>query len=769
MENRDNIHESAVQHVTGEAVYVNDMQMGNTLTGKVVFSTHAHAVIVSCDCSEALAIEGVRAIIKAEDIPGENQMGPVVHDEPCLTQGEVLCIGQAIALIAADSEEIARKAEKKIKINYAPLEAITDLRTAIEKGSFFAPPLTIASGDVDSTWYACDYIIEGELETGGQEHWYLETQTALCIPGEGNEMLVYASSQHPSETQAIVAGVLGVQRNEVEVEVKRMGGGFGGKETQANHVAAWAALLANATRRPVKIHLNRQDDQRITGKRHPFLSFYKAGFNRDGRILVADIRLFANGGYATDLSHAIMQRALFHADNAYYIPNFRVSGTVCRTHQPSNTAFRGFGGPQGMVVAETIIDRIARFLEKDPLDIRKLNFYGNNTSNITPYGEEIKNNHLSVLLSGILGSSDYLSRRKEVERFNAVNKYFKKGIALTPVKFGISFTTSFLNQAGALVHIYRDGSILVNHGGTEMGQGLHTKIKQIAAAELGISVENVKVNATNTSQVPNTSATAASSGTDLNGMAVRAAIDTLKKRLSDFACQHFCKKFKGIVPMSSEIVFADNAVSCRKHSIPFAELVEQAYLAQISLSSTGYYCTPDIAFNWEQGRGTPFYYFTFGMSVSEVLLDLLTGAVTLLRTDILHDVGNSINPEVDKGQIRGGFIQGVGWCTQEELKWDAMGNLLTCSPDTYKIPGVRDIPKEFPVTLLENTYHPSTIRGSKAVGEPPFMHCFSVWLAIKDAISAVADHQFEPMFKIPATNEFIIESIEDLKNKCSKD
>lgn len=760
----DNLaHESAIHHVTGEAVFINDQMVANMLTGKVVFSTLPHAEITSFDLTEARKVPGVHAILSAKDIPGENQMGPVIHDEFCLADKEVYCIGQAVFLIAAENVEAAHEAEKKIWINYRPLEAILTLEEAIGKQSFFAPERKIECGEVEKTFVASEFALKGELETGGQEHWYLETQTALCVPGEGNEMYVYGSTQHPSETQAIVSEVLGVQRNEVTVEVRRMGGAFGGKETQGNHVAAWAALLAKATRRPVKIHLHREDDQMITGKRHPFLSVYRAGFSGNGKINVADIRLFANGGCSTDLSWAIMERAMFHTDNAYYIPNFRVRGRVCRTHLPSNTAFRGFGGPQGMAVIETIMDRIARFLKKDPAEVRKINLYDENNGTLTPYGEEVKNNHLPEMFTSILVSSDYLRRRDAVREFNNSNEFFKRGIALTPVKFGISFTTGFLNQAGALVNIYQDGTVLVNHGGTEMGQGLFTKIKQIAANELGISAQRIKVNATNTSKVPNTSATAASSGSDLNGMAVKGAIQTIKKRLSDFAGLYFGSKFPGLVVPASGFIFSGDNISAGKYKVPFTELVQQAYFAQVSLSSTGYYRTPGIWFDRDEGKGNPFYYYAFGMSVSEVLLDVLTGHVKLLRTDILQDVGNSVASEIDMGQVHGGFMQGVGWCMLEELKRDENGNLLNRSPDTYKIPGIRNIPEDFRITLLPDASHPLTIQGSKAVGEPPFMHCFSVWLAIKDAISAVKNHQKEPCFRIPATNEFILESIEGIK------
>ena len=510
-------HESARKHVTGEAVYVDDMLVNNQLLiGKVVYSPHAHAKIKSFHLDVARNLPGVYAVIRYQDIPGENQMGPVVHDELCLAKDEVNCIGQAVFLIAAESEEICREAEKLIKIEYKPSEAILSIEQAIAKNNLMGPERKIETGDVDKALKKCKHKISGSLTTGAQEHWYLETQAAVCIPGEDNEMKVYSSTQHPSETQAIVAGVLGINRNDVVVEMRRMGGAFGGKETQANHVAAWSALLAKATGQPVKIRLFRDDDQIMTGKRHPYLINYKAGFDNKGKLIAVEFELNANGGMATDLSFAILERAMFHVDNAYYIPNLRVIGRVWKTNQPSNTAFRGFGGPQGMAAIETIVDRIARQLKMDAAEIRRRNFYGINDRNLTHYDQKVENNHLKMMFDRILHSSEYLKRRQDINEFNSKNEFKKKGMSLTPVKFGISFTTSFLNQAGALVNIYQDGTVLVNHGGTEMGQGLHTKIQQIAAAELGISFEKIKLTATDTSKVPNTSATAASSGTDLN-------------------------------------------------------------------------------------------------------------------------------------------------------------------------------------------------------------------------------------------------------------
>lgn len=754
-------HDSIEKHVTGESVYINDMMPAEQiLAGHVVYSKYAHAAIKSIDIQKALALNGVKAILSYRDISGSNQMGPVVHDEPCLAENEVHFIGQPILLIAAENLDIARQAEKLINIGFEPLPAILTLKEAIANDNRLHPPRKIECGNITKAFAVADHILEGTLFTGSQEHWYLETQTSLSVPGEGREIKVYSSTQHPSETQAIVAEVLGISRNEVEVDVRRMGGAFGGKETQANHYAAWSALLAMATGQPVKIHLSRDEDQICTGKRHPFLSKYKTGFDHHGKIIALDIELHADAGSSTDLTMAILERAMFHVDNAYFIPNLRVVGNTWKTNHPSNTAFRGFGGPQGMAVIENIVDRIARYLQKDSFEIRKLNFYKADIENTTHYGQTIENNRLEMIINQLVGTSEYYKRRELLTEFNHNNPLFRKGLAMTPVKFGISFTTSFLNQAGALVNIYQDGTVQVNHGGTEMGQGLHTKILGIASAELGISPEFIKVNATNTSRVPNTSATAASSGSDLNGMAVKNAIEKLKSRLAQVAGKLLKTEIS-----NSDIVFENNCVFEQLQpdkKISFRDLVQKAYLSQVSLSATGFYKTPDIFYDKNAGKGKPFHYFAFGMAVSEVLVDTLTGYVKLLRTDILHDAGKSLNEQIDMGQIEGGFVQGLGWVTTEDLKYDQSGNLLNHSPDTYKIPTIQDIPQDFRIELLKNAPNPNTIRQSKAVGEPPFMLALSVWLAIKDAISSVGDHQFEPEFSLPATNEVVLASIEKI-------
>jgi len=757
-------HDSSSHHVSGESVFVNDMEFDQLVYGHVLYSPHAHANIISIDTVEASKLKGVVSVLTYKDIPGKNQMGPVIHDEACLAEDEINFIGQAVVLVAAITPEIARKAALLVKIEYKLLPAILSIEEAMQKDSSIAPESKMECGDVQKALKDSENIISGELHTGAQEHWYLETQSCICVPGEGTEIKSFSSTQHPSETQEIIAGVLNLHKNEVEVEVRRLGGAFGGKETQANHVAAWSALLAYHCRKPVKIHLFRDDDQIMTGKRHPFLSSYKVGFNNEGIISALNVELNADAGSSTDLSLAILQRALFHVDNAYFIPNLKVTGRAWKTNYPSNTAFRGFGGPQGMAVIENIIDRIARELKTDAAIIRQRNFYGTDDRNLTHYGQIVENNRIPLLFDKIINSSDYYNRRESVLEFNSANKYIKRGLALTPVKFGISFTTAFLNQAGALINIYKDGSVLVNHGGIEMGQGLNTKIIGIVCDEFGIDKSLVKVSPTTTSIIPNTSATAASSGSDMNGMAVKLAIDKLISRITELHVQDW--NIAASENPDDEFLYQDNHIIYRSDpglKIKFPEIIKKAYLDRISLSATGFYKTPDIHFNSEEGSGIPFHYYSFGMAVSEVKVDTLTGFHKILRTDIVHDVGKSLNPGIDRGQIEGGFIQGVGWCTIEEIKWDEQGRLMNHSPDTYKIPTIDELPLEFRIDLLSDSPQPNTIRRSKAIGEPPFMLAFSVWLAIKDAISAVGNHQTEPDFRLPATNEVIVGSAKTLR------
>jgi len=760
-------HESAKYHVTGEAKYIDDMPVSDQLLhGFVYTSPYAYAKIKSFDLTQARKVKGVHAVISHKDIPGENQIGPVIHDEETLASQHVVHMGQAMFIIAAETERAALEAKKLIKVEFQELKPILTIEDAIKNGELLAPTRKIERGNISEAFQNAENIIEGEFENGAQEHWYLETQIALCIPGEGNDMQVYSSTQNPMETQLLVAENLGIKVHEVEVEIRRMGGAFGGKETQANHIAAWAAILANATKRPVKLRLQREEDQIITGKRHPFLTKYKIAFDKKGKITAADIDLNANGGSSNDLTMAILERAMLHAENTYYIPNIRILGNAWKTNLPSNVAYRGFGGPQGMAVIENVMVLIAQKLGLDTAKIQNRNFYNLSKNNITPYGQKVKNNRLPVIWASLMKSSNYESRRKEVNKFNKKNKFVKRGIALMPVKFGISFTSSFLNQAGSLVNIYMDGTVLVNHGGTEMGQGLNTKMQQIAAKELGIPFENVKVNATNTSKIPNTSPTAASSGADMNGMAVKIAIEKIKKRIAKVLCDvEFNKNIDKGKSKPDNIVFENGFIFDKKNPerrIDFAKAMPIIRFNRTSLSATGFYKTPGVNFDRDSGTGEPFFYFAFGMAITEIELDALTGYVKILQTDILHDVGESLNKDLDIGQVEGGFIQGVGWCITEDCKWNEKGKLLNNSPGTYKIPTIRDIPQKFNVQLLEGYPNPNTIRRSKAVGEPPFMLGLSSWFAIKDAISSIADYKKDPKLSIPATNEAILLAIDEI-------
>jgi xanthine dehydrogenase large subunit len=763
-------HESAALHVTGEAVYIDDILVHSQLLhGHVYTSPHPHARITRVALDAARAYPGVFALLDHTNIPGHNDMGPIFQDEPVLASDLVTFVGQAIFIIAAIDEATALAAARLIEIDYELLPAVLDLETAIAQDTKLQPSRRIAMGDSAAALAAAPLRLSGTLRTGAQEHWYLETQTCLCEPGEAGEIRAYSSTQHPSETQALIAEVLHLSKNEVEVQVRRMGGGFGGKETQGNHVAIWAALLCQATRRPVKVRLFRDDDQKMTGKRHPFLNHYTVGFDTEGRILALEAELNADGGAATDLTMAVLERAMMHIDNAYFLSDVTIIGHARKLNLPSNTAFRGFGGPQGVAVIENVIDQIARHLGLEPDEVRARNYYQHDTRNVTPYGQTVEHNRLWLLRDQIRTSAQYAERRAAIAAFNAKNEFNKRGMALTPIKFGISFTTAFLNQAGALVNIYKDGSMLVNHGGTEMGQGLYTKIRQIAAAEMGVSLAQVKVNATNTSKVPNTSATAASAGTDLNGAAVKNAIDQLKARMAEVAAAIFnaaltddqTDRSRAEDVLFKEDVVWDNAHLDRK--ITFPNLCNQCVFRQVSLSAAGFYRTPDVHFDREKGRGKPYHYFSFGMGVTEVELDTLTGHVQLLRTDLLHDVGESLNPAIDIGQVEGAYVQGLGWVTTEECKWNDKGQLLNHSPDTYKIPNVQDVAPDFRTALLQGVPNINTIRRSKAVAEPPFMLAFSAWLAIKDAISAAGQHQVEPLIGIPATNEAILIALEGVK------
>ena len=764
------IHDSAIKHVQGSTIYIDDIpSFSGELHACPVISPVAHGIIESIDFTEALKIKGVHCVITHKDIPGINQVGPVFHDEECLAEKKVHCIGQTIAVVAAESYEQAFHASKLVNLSIKELPAILTIDQAIANNSVLQPVRKIEKGNIEIAFKDANHILEGQFKSGAQEHWYLETQICIAVPGEEDEMTLYCSTQHPSETQAVVAEILGLSRNEIVVETRRLGGAFGGKETSGNHVAAWAALLAKKTNKAIRLRLSRDMDQAITGKRHPFQSDWKIAFDKKGKILAYQVDLHTDAGMAADLTMAILERAMLHAENAYYIPNIRILGYSWKTNLPSNVAFRGFGQPQGMAVIENAIDAIARFLKKDANEIRHLNYYGINEENIAPYSAVIKQNNLMKIESEILSSSNYNKRKKEIDVFNKSSEYIKRGISLTPVKFGISFTTSFLNQAGALIHIYSDGSIQVNHGGIEMGQGLNTKMLQVTAAELGVSIDRIKITPTNTSKVPNTSATAASSGSDLNGMAIKNAIEQLKARLISAAAEILAEDYNVKVKTENLRIENDIAfdISQKNISIDFNSLASKAYLKQVHLSATGFYKTPDIWFDRAKGVGNPFHYYTYGMAVSEVETDILTGRVKLLSAEIIEDAGDPLNAQLDIGQVIGGFVQGLGWVTTEDIKWNDKGKILNASPDTYKIPTINDIPTNIKVQLLENAPNENTIRRSKAVGEPPFPLALSVWLAIKYSISTFADHNIEPELKIPASNEEIVLCIERLKSQMN--
>jgi xanthine dehydrogenase molybdopterin binding subunit len=743
-------HESAIGHVTGRALYVHDTALRrDVLSVWPVRSTHARATLLRVDFSKALAAPGVSAVLTASDIPGINNTGPARHDEPLFATDEIQFHGQLIAAVIGDSMEACRLAADLIEIEYAPLTPILGIEQAIAENSFHTDPHFLVRGEIEPGLSESPRVIEGEFHIGGQDHFYLETQAAWAEPdGEGG-VHVSSSTQHPSEVQTIVAEILGLHKHHVVVEAPRMGGGFGGKETQGNAWAAICALAALKTGRAVGMQLDRDHDIESTGKRHPFFAKYKVGYHPDGRLHAADIQLFSDGGWSLDLSLPVNDRGLFHLDNAYFIPHVRFRGQVAKTNVTSHTAFRGFGGPQGMVVIEEILGRIATKLELPPEEIRRLNFYhGSGETNTTHYGEEIEGNRLARIWSELLESAEFVNRRASIKSWNGSHPHRKRGLAITPVKFGISFTLKHYNQAGALVLIYADGSVQVNHGGTEMGQGLHTKILGVAMRELGLPAASIRLMHTRTDKVPNTSATAASSGSDLNGMAVADACRQLRDRL---------------IPLAAEILECEgrqirfgsgNVHSLSGKSITFEKLTSVAYTRRIQLSAAGFYATPDLEWDWSVGKGKPFHYFAFGAAVSEVEIDGFTGMHHVRRVDILHDVGDSLNPAIDRGQIEGGFVQGMGWLTSEELKWNAEGRLLTHSASTYAIPAFSDAPRDFRVTLLENAKQPNTIHGSKAVGEPPLMLAISVREAIRDAVGAF-ENTSDFLLPSPCTGEAV--------------
>jgi xanthine dehydrogenase large subunit len=756
-------HESAAKHVSGEAVYIDDrLEFPNQLHLYARLSDRPHARILSIDTAPCYQIPGVRIAITSQDVPGQLDIGAVAPGDPLLADGKVDYVGQPVIAVAANSLETARRAAMAAIIEYEDLEAVLSVEDALNKKHFVLDSHQHKRGDSARALASAPRRLQGKLHIGGQEHFYLETQISSVIPTEDDGMIVYTSSQNPTEVQKLVAEVLGVPMHKVVIDMRRMGGGFGGKETQAAGPACLCAVVARLTGQPAKMRLPRVDDMMMTGKRHPFYVEYDVGFDDSGRLHGIELMLAGNCGYSPDLSGSIVDRAMFHSDNAYYLGDATVTGHRCKTNTASNTAYRGFGGPQGMVAIEYIMDDIARTLGKDPLDVRKHNYYGKTERNVTHYYQTVEDNMLDEMTAELEASSEYQQRRQAITAFNRASSVLKKGIALTPVKFGISFTATFLNQAGALVHVYTDGSIHLNHGGTEMGQGLNTKVAQIVAEEFQVEIERIQITATNTDKVPNTSPTAASSGTDLNGKAAQNAARTIRGRLVTFAATHFKVS-------EEDIEFRNSHVRIRDQVMPFDELIQLAYFNQISLSSTGFYRTPKIYYDRDQARGRPFYYYAYGAACSEVLLDTLTGEYRMLRTDILHDVGASLNPAIDIGQVEGGFVQGMGWLTMEELSWNAQGKLATNSPASYKIPAVADMPADLRVRLVENRKNPEdTVFHSKAVGEPPFMLGISVWCALKDAIASVADYRFSPHVDAPATPERVLWGVEQMKEAMAQ-
>ena len=750
--------------MTGRALYVDDAaQRRPMLEAWPVCATQARARIRRRSAEKARRAPGVTAVLMAEDIPGRNNVGTARHDEPLFAEDQVMYHGQLIALVVGHSIQECRAAAALVEVEYEPLQPIIGIAQAVEKESWLTDPHTLRRGDCEAALAAAPHRLEEEFESGGQEHFYLETHAAWAETGEKGTLFVCSSTQHPSEIQAILSEVLEMPRSNIVVQAPRMGGGFGGKEVQGNTFAALIALAAVKTGMPVRMQLDRDLDMVITGKRHPFHSKFSVGYDDQGRLLAARIELVSDGGWSLDLSQPIMDRALFHIDNAYYIPAAHFTGRVALTNETSHTAFRGFGGPQGMLVMEEILDRVARRLGLPPEEVRSRNMYhGSGETNTTPYGEEIGDNRLQTVWRQVQGQARFQERRREIDEWNKRHARVKRGLAVTPEKFGISFTRAAYNQAGALVLIYQDGTVQVNHGGTEMGQGLHTKMLGVTMRELGIPARSIRIMPTSTDKVPNTSATAASSGADLNGAAVRNACVTLKERLAPIAAGLLSKK-GGRAVKASEVVF-DGGFA--RHSggsgpgVPFAEVCSEAYLDRVSLSATGYYATPGITWDWDTGEGHPFYYFACGAAVSEVEVDGYTGMHRVLRVDIVHDVGDSLNPGVDRGQIEGGFVQGMGWLTREELLWDREGRLQTHSASTYQIPAISDAPLEFHVTMLPMAAQQGTIHGSKAVGEPPLMLAISVREALRDAIAAFGAPGGEVCLAAPATSEAIFSAIQ---------
>ena len=745
-------HDSAHLHVTGRASYTDDLPEPRDLLHVAVgMSAKPHARIESMDLSAVKAAPGVIDVCSVADIPGENNFGPIVADDPIFAEQIVQYAGQPIFAVAATNVDLARKAARSAHVSHIDLDPILDIDEAVERESFVLPSETLQRGDPDAALKDAPHRLAGRVEHGGQDQFYLEGHIAMAVPQEDGCLLVYSSTQHPDEVQMLVAHATRRSAKDVTVICRRMGGAFGGKESQAALIACVAALASDKTGRPCKLRLDRDDDMIMTGKRHDFVMDYDVGFDDTGRILGIDLTMASRCGMSADLSGPVNDRAMFSCDNAYFLEHVRILSHRCKTNTVSNTAFRGFGGPQGMFAIEYVIDDIARALGKDPLEVRRRNFYGKNERNVTQYQQLVEDNIIDEIFDKLLADSDYSARRTAIAEFNASSEILKRGIAITPVKFGISFTNTMLNQAGALVHVYKDGSVQLNHGGTEMGQGLYIKVAQVVADELQIDVSRIRITAADTSKVPNASATAASSGADMNGMAAKIAAGKIRTRLTEFAARHFSVT-------EAKVVFRDNGVDVNGKWMPFAELVQLAWADRVPLSATGFYKTPKINYDRATFSGRPFYYFAYGAAVTEVVVDTLTGENRSLRVDILHDCGDSLNPAIDIGQVEGGYVQGVGWLTSEELCWNDRGELTTHAPSTYKIPTCSDLAPDFRVELMQSAPNrEDTIYRSKAVGEPPLMLALSAFLALRDAIANEANPA--PRLRAPATPEAILRAI----------
>lgn len=757
-------HDSAVGHVTGQALYIDDLPatVGELVVG-FVGSPVACGTLNSVDVAPAMAVGGVVAVLTADDIPGHNHFGLLAIDEPFLADKELLYVGQPIAIVAAESREALAGGLAAIKLDVTEQPPLLDLEESIRQERFLGTGRHIACGDAAAELASAPHRLSGTFHNGGQEQFYLESQAAIAWPGEEGQMVVHSSTQNPTEIQAVVAEMLGRGHHEVVCICKRMGGGFGGKETQASIPAMMAALVAHHTHRPARVVYDKDTDMRCTGKRHPYLTQWEVGFDDDGRIRALKFDYYSNAGCTTDLSPSILERTLLHSDNAYFIPHADFRGRCCFTNLPSNTAFRGFGGPQGMAAVENVIETIAQHLGLDAYDVRMRNVYGVGERDVTPYGQIVTKNHLPEILAALAASSDYRRRREEIDAHNSAHQTAcglapLRGLALTPMKFGISFTTKFLNQGNALVNVYTDGTVQVSTGGTEMGQGLNTKIRQLVADEFGLDPARVRLMPTSTEKNNNTSATAASASTDINGAAAVNACKQILRRLKRFAADRLADKAEGLVASPRHVRLADNAVYDTRRPevrLAFGPLCAEARRERVDLGARGFFATPGIDFNRDTGRGTPFFYYTQGAAVCEVEIDRFTGELSVPRADLLIDIGRSINPGVDRGQIVGGFIQGLGWVTAEALTYNARGELLSHSPTTYKIPAITDVPRDFRVALFDNNDNRQNVARSKAVGEPPLMLAIAAWAAVKNALSYVSAEAASSL-TLPATGEEIV-------------